>query len=470
MTAALIASLVLPQVVERTEVFLTEAAALKVIFGDARVERHAFTLPADVKERVERRLGRRVEESCTLFLGRRDGAICGYAMITEEIGKYLPITFIVGVDPRGSVIDVAVLVHREPIGADCAKGRFTAQLRGKTVEDPIRKDRDILVAKGATYSCDGVARGTRKVLAIVDELCLNRPGFAEGLQEETSRQQRYRMGALLTIEARGSGARAAVDAAFDEVKRLEGILSNYDDQAELSRLNREGRIRPSDDLRLFLESALRYARETGGAFDPTIGSAVRAWGFRTKEFRVPSDDELLRLEVGWRKVVFEEGAVRIPPKMELDPGAIGKGWAVDAAVRALREKGMMGGQVDFGSSIHVFGESRTVALRDPSREGAILGTVTLRDEALGISGSYEKFFEQGGRRYAHILDPRTRRPVEGVAQAAVLAATATEADVYSTAVFVEPKLAEGRPVHVVYDRPDRPALATPLWATRFKEK
>ena len=470
MTAILMLSLIFPQVKEEKEVFLTEKEALRVIFGDTPVVRKVVDLDKTTKERVEQRIGRRIHGRFTLFLGRRNGSVAGYAIVTEEIGKYLPITIIVGVNSRGRVIESAVMVHREPIGSDCHKKRFTNQLRGKTVNDPIRKNKDIVTIAGATLSCNAVARGTRKVLAIVDEFCLQRPDFVKRLFREEVLEQRYRMGALCTIEAKGHGAKEAVGAAFEEIQRIEYVISNYDEESEISRLSRDGKFEPGPELRRFLEVSLRYSKETHGAFDISVGAAVRAWGFRTGKHRVPSDEELEKLVVGYKGVRVENGVVRIPQGMELDPGAIGKGYAIDRAVKILEDRGMTEGVIDFGSTVYVFGKEKTIAIRDPFDTDKTLGTVTLKDEALGISGDYERFFEKNGVRYCHILDPRTRAPVRGVAGTAVIMKTATEADVFSTAIFIDPELARNRTALVIPSDREKKPNSTESWKKRFKER
>jgi len=426
------------------QVFLSEEEAVKIVFRHGeKVVRRELLLPVEVHAAVEDRLKRRVENRYRSFVEIRNGEATGVALITDEVTKTLTMTFIVGVDLQGRVIDVAVLEHREKIGADSAKRKFLDQLLGKTLRDPIRRKKDMLHVVGATMSCDAVMRGTRKVLAVVQEYFLDRPENLHAIVQEADPvvQQRYGMGSLCTITA--YGPKAAVEQALDDVRRWDGILSNYLEESELSQLNRERSLHPSTDLTAFLRDCRKYSDLSDGAFDVTVAPLVDLWGFRNRKYRVPSSAEIeatLR-KIGRDHVVFENGSVRLIDGTTLDPGAIGKGFAVDRAVEILKKAGVNSAFVDFGSSVFGLGtppgeEGWRVAIRDPFQKERVLGSLRLKDASVSTSGNYEKFFEVDGRKYGHILDPRTGIPVEGVASVSVLASTATASDAFSTAIFV----------------------------------
>jgi thiamine biosynthesis lipoprotein len=199
-----------------------------------------------------------------------------------------------------------------------------------------------------------------------------------------------------------------------------------------------------------LRLAQRIHAETAGAYDITSTPLWRAWGFARREGRVPTPEQLAeaRRYVGGKFVEIDPQArtVRfLQPGMELNLGSIGKGYALDRAAERLLAAGvgdflLHGGQ----SSVLARGSRRsgtgrdgwTVGIHDPLRRGRRIGRLRLRDRALGTSGSANQSFRHGGRRYAHILDPRTGWPAEGVWSATVLAPTAAEADALSTAFFV----------------------------------
>jgi FAD:protein FMN transferase len=267
-------------------------------------------------------------------------------------------------------------------------------------------------------------------------------------------QSRVAMGCTATVRACGSDASArtsAVGAALDEIDRVERLMSHYRRDSPLSRVNREagsGPVAVEPELLDFLAECLRWSRESDGAFDVTVGPLMKAWGFFRDEGRVPGEDELARVRevVGSRHVVLdrEAGTVRFDrPGVELDLGGVGKGYAVDRVVELLRRQGVASALVNLGgSSVYGLGTppgktAWEVGIQDPTDPAKTALTVRLRDRALSISGGYARFFEEKGVTYAHILDPRTGRPVQGVLSVAVLSDSATDGDALDNVLFVQ---------------------------------
>jgi len=246
--------------------------------------------------------------------------------------------------------------------------------------------------------------------------------------------------------------RRAVDAgcaALDEVERLESKLSAYRADSDLSYMNRNACQAPvvvDDEVFVLCQRAAQITGETGGAFDIATGYLTKAWGFFRGPKRVPSQGELeaalaasgmaqVELEPAKRTVRYRR------PGLEVNPGSIGKGYAIDRAlerIRGVRCALMQGGQ----SSLKAVGappdEPRgwRVAIGDPDRPGRAVATVWLKNRALGTSGAANQYFIEGGRRYGHVLDPRTGWPADQLASASALASSAAEADALSTAFFV----------------------------------
>ncbi len=261
------------------------------------------------------------------------------------------------------------------------------------------------------------------------------------------------MGCLWEIEAyaqEGGDSALALEGALDEVDRLDRLLSHYRPDSQVSRLNREAAAGPAGvDPELFalIRTSLEYSRTWDGAFDITVGPLMRAWGFFRSEGRVPdaSTLEATRARVGFRHVRTDPERQTVAFDVEgvqLDFGAIGKGYAADRAADVLRSAGVESALVNgCGSTMAAIGappgaSGWEIPVRDPLRRDAIAMHVTLRDRTLSVSGGAEQAFESGGARYSHIMDPRTGRPVTGMLMVAVLAPTATEGDALSTAVFV----------------------------------
>jgi thiamine biosynthesis lipoprotein len=261
------------------------------------------------------------------------------------------------------------------------------------------------------------------------------------------------MGSSFAIVAYGPdqpALAAAAEAALDEVDRIDRLMSHYKADSPLSRLNREaggGPVRVEAELFDFIAEALRYSRESDGAFDVTVGPLMKTWGFFRGGGRLPAEEEVaeVKARIGYRHVVLEAAARTIAfarPGMELDLGGIAKGYAVDRAVAVLRDKGVAAALVSAGgSTLYGLGappEARAwdVSVQDPVRPRATAVTVPLHDRALSISGSYEKSFEVDGVRYSHIMDPRTARPVQGVLSVAVASSSGTAGDALDNVLFV----------------------------------
>jgi thiamine biosynthesis lipoprotein len=278
--------------------------------------------------------------------------------------------------------------------------------------------------------------------------------LASGAPPVRYEASRMSMACAYTIVTYGPGReelRAAADSALDEVDRIDRLMSHYRPESPLSRLSREaadGPVAVEPELFDFIAESLRYSRESDGAFDVTVGPLMKAWGFFRGGGRVPSEAELAaaRARVGWRHVVLDPAARTIrfdSPGVDLDLGGIAKGYAVDRAVARLRAAGVAAALVSAGgSTIYALGAppgqtAWTVEIQDPVEGERVALRVPLRDRALSVSGSAEKWFEKDGVRYAHIMDPRTGRPVQGVLGVAVLAATGTAGDALDDAFFVQ---------------------------------
>jgi thiamine biosynthesis lipoprotein len=267
-------------------------------------------------------------------------------------------------------------------------------------------------------------------------------------------ESRIAMGCTAIVRACGPDARVLpgiVGEALDEIDRIDRLMSHYRRDSPLSRLNREaanGPVAVDPELLAFLAECLRWSRESDGAFDITVGPLMKAWGFFRDEGRVPGEDELAQALslVGHRHVLLDraKGTVRFDrPGVELDPGGIGKGYAVDRVVELLRRRGVASALVNLGgSSVYGLGappgrRAWEVGIQDPTGPGKSALTVRLRNRALSVSGGYERFFEKDGVTYSHIMDPRTGRPVQGVLSVAVLTDTATTGDALDDVAFVQ---------------------------------
>ena len=264
---------------------------------------------------------------------------------------------------------------------------------------------------------------------------------------------RLSMGCVYAIAAYGHDGDAlpqVVDEALDEVDRIDRLMSHYRPDSPLSRVNQQASrlaVQVDPELFDFLARSIDYSRASDGAFDITVGPLMKAWGFFHGEGRVPTDRELAaaRRRVGYKHVVLNpaERTVRFDvPGVELDLGGIAKGYAVDRVIDLLRRRQVTAALVSAGGST-VYGmgappgeDAWRVRVQDPIAPGRIAFTAALRDRALSVAGTSERFFQRGHKRYAHIMDPHSGRPVRDVLAVAVLAATGTTGDAVDDAVFV----------------------------------
>jgi thiamine biosynthesis lipoprotein len=242
--------------------------------------------------------------------------------------------------------------------------------------------------------------------------------------------------------------------ALDLVDAIEARISIYREGSELARLNATaaaGWQPVSPELFSLLLEARALHERTGGGFDPAAGSLVRCWGFLQRQGRTPTAEHLAaaREASGMHLVEFDEAGRRVRfarSGVELNPGAIGKGWALDRVMDFLGVAGVGSVLVHGGqSSVRAAGTHGSagtgragwpVGIGHPLKPGRRLATLALVDRALGTSGSGTQFFVDRGRRIGHILDPRSGLPAEGVLSATVLAPTAAAADALATALCV----------------------------------
>lgn len=267
--------------------------------------------------------------------------------------------------------------------------------------------------------------------------------------EKTYRKSTVIMDTLVTITVEGISpeqAEVSIDAAFDEIHRLEELLSFWTDESEIAAIYHNAGVKPvkvSPETLEVIERAIYISEKTGGAFDPTVGPVMRLWDFREK--KMPSQEELaekLRL-VDFRQMEVDRKnstALLKVKGMSFDTGGIAKGYAVDRAVEVLKEKGVPSGLVAIAGDIRGFGpRTWRIGIRDPRPENKdrdILAVVELRDKAISTSGDYERFFENNGVLYHHILDPKTGLPARGSWSVSVLADEAVLTDGLATGVFV----------------------------------
>lgn len=255
----------------------------------------------------------------------------------------------------------------------------------------------------------------------------------------------YAMDTVMELTAYGPDAQAALTAAEQEVNRLEGVLSAQRPDSEVAALNQsndETAVLVTEELARLLDKTLELCGDTGGALDVTIYPAMEAWGFYSGDYHVLDEQERLRVkeQIGYEAVTVDGLAVSHCGRM-LDLGAVGKGYAADRIVELWREMGLTSGLLNLGGNVQCLGarpdgKDWSVDIRDPDNANKALATVSGRDMAVVTSGSYQRYFEENGQSYHHILDPETCAPARsGARSVSVIGPSGLVCDALSTALF-----------------------------------
>jgi len=241
-------------------------------------------------------------------------------------------------------------------------------------------------------------------------------------------------------------AQRAMGEVMAEMRRTDELMSTYKPESQLSRVNDHAYERPVQvdaDIIEVVERGLAMSRLSGGAFDITYASVGYLYDYRSHQR--PSDQQIAAALPGvdYRQVVVDrEGrTIRFLRKgVRIDLGGIAKGYAVDRSIEQLRKLGIEHAMVNAGGDTRLLGDRRgkpwVVGIRDPRNDGSVVTRMPLENEAISTSGDYERYFEEDGVRYHHILVPGTGQSARGVRSATVIGADATLTDALSTTVFV----------------------------------
>ncbi len=237
----------------------------------------------------------------------------------------------------------------------------------------------------------------------------------------------------------------APDIVFNEIKRVESLLSKYKEDSEIARLNQLGELKVSPDTFYVLEKAKEFWQLSDGEFDITVGPLVDLWGFTDKKYHLPKEEEIRGTlsKVGFDKIIFniDNNVVKFMLSgMKIDLGAIAKGYAVDCAVKKLKERGIKNCLINAGGQVYClggkFGQPWDIAVRAP-RNKDFWDYLKLKDKAVATSGDYEQYFISKQKRYAHIFNPKTGYPSDtGIISVTVIAPDGLTADALSTSIFV----------------------------------
>lgn len=240
-----------------------------------------------------------------------------------------------------------------------------------------------------------------------------------------------------------------IDLAVNEIKRIEKLISSWDYESQTSEINRNAGIRPvrvDEELYVLIERCIELSKLSDGAFDISYASMDGIWKFDGSMTKMPTEEAIhdaIR-KVGYKNILLnkQDNSVFLRfPKMKIGFGGIGKGYAADMAKKILMENGVKGGIINASGDMNVWGKQLDgtewkVAITNPLNKNKAFAIMPVKEGAVVTSGNYEKFVIFNGKRYSHIIDPRTGYPCTGVISATVFAPKAEIADALSTAIFV----------------------------------
>ena len=268
---------------------------------------------------------------------------------------------------------------------------------------------------------------------------------AEEMQQLVERSL-FAMNTYMTFTAYGEDAQAALQEAEECIQQVEGLWSVTDENSEIYQANHSGGqpVTVSEETAEIISFALEMAQRTGGALDPTIYPVLTAWGFTTDSKQVPSQQQIAQLleQVGYDRIQINGSELTVPDGMELDLGAVGKGYTADLVTEILRRHGVTSALISLGGNIQSIGSRPDgsdwrLGIRAPWESGN-LGVLTVSDAAVVTSGGYENYFDdEQGNIYWHILDPSTGYPADsGLQSVTIVGREGKMCDALSTALFV----------------------------------
>lgn len=272
------------------------------------------------------------------------------------------------------------------------------------------------------------------------------------LLNKSQRCTRFKMGTVVEITLNGpiwTNFDKIFEKAFLAIDKAQNLADRYNQGSQISIVNREAHKFPvgvDKELYNLIENATNISKNTEGAFDITVTPLVELWGFYKKQGSLPSDAKIKEAlaSVGFNNIVLDREKKAVFLKKDgvgLDLSAIAKGYAVDKAAKVIRECGISSAIINAGGDIYCVGKKNifqkwNVGIKDPDDNKKIIKVIHIRDKAVATSGGYEKFLMRQGKKYSHLIDPRTGLPTEISRNATVVARTCTLADALATALCI----------------------------------
>ena len=254
----------------------------------------------------------------------------------------------------------------------------------------------------------------------------------------------FAMDTYMSLTAYGAKAEDAVTVAIHEIQRLDAMFSVGNTDSDVTTANMQGSATVSDETAYLVEQSLEISRKTDGAFDITIYPVMELWGFTTKNYKVPQADELQETlkRVSYENVSLKDHELVLKNNAQIDFGGIAKGYTSSRVMQIFKEYGIEHGMVNLGGNVQTLGTKTDgtawrVAIQSPQGGNQYLGILETSDQAVITSGGYERYFEENGVTYHHIIAPKTGYPSDSdLTSVTIVCADGTKADALSTSFFV----------------------------------
>lgn len=266
-------------------------------------------------------------------------------------------------------------------------------------------------------------------------------------EEKSASRDIFAMDTYMTLTAYGDNAEKGLDAAVDEINKIEQLVSTGIDSSEVSQINKNGKGSVSETTGYLIKRSKEIYDSTNGVFDITIYPIMQAWGFPTEKYRVPGKDELKKLRglMGADNVLYDEKKQEVTLNkegMKIDLGGIAKGYTSSKVMDIFKKNGISSAVISLGGNVQTLngkpdGSDWRVAVENPADTGSYIGVLSIKDKAVITSGGYERYFEQDGKTYHHIIDPSTGYPANnGLTSVTIVSDDGTLADGLSTSLFI----------------------------------
>ena len=449
----------------KLQIFMEEDEALAKIFaGCDRVESEFLSLTSEGQKYFKELLKRHdIETTFQVYIGKEGDVIDRYAIITEEMGCFHPITWILSTNAEGKILDIAVMIYRESRGHEVGRKRFLKQFEGKSLKDPLSTNKDIIRITGATVSVQAVCRGVKKMLAFIDEFYIKKSPASKTLAQRFTSRETDAAGKtfkhLFTTARVIEGAKAVfaaevdserrffsiADKAFNEMERIERLF-----RKELKLLNSiAGETVYSCNNEVFdvMERCYQYGVLTEGAFDITVSPLLEKWGVYKGKLKEVREEKLIPIlkAVSYKNIKMNDNGKVISfahKQTKVDLGPVVKGYAVDKALELVRESGITSVCINYGSVTRMLEppsekNSWKIGVPHPTKGDSVIGSLSLGNRGVAFAADYSRYSSVQDKIYNHLVDPKSGKPVKGgVLAVTAIANTAEEAGALATSLFV----------------------------------